>query len=89
MDNSIDLISNIAFNSIPMVTPVGSADAADNSESDTIIHSRFADILDSAIAAPETDQQAVAQAAAMAEYGTLDTPENTISAAQNILTYGI
>ncbi len=84
-----ELVSNIAFNSIPKAAPVGSANVADNNESDTMIHSRFADILDSAIAAPEIDQEAIAQAAAMAKNGTLDIPENTISAAQNILTYGI
>ena len=90
MDNSIDLVSNIALNSIPnKIAPTGSADAADKNDSDTMIHSRFADLLDRAIAAPEIDQEAVAQAIAMTANGTLDTPQNTLSAAQNIIINGI
>ncbi len=90
MDNSIDLVSNIALNSISnKVALTASADTVENNESDIMIHSRFAGLLDRAIAAPEVDQEAVTQAKVMTANGTLDTPQNTISAAQNIIIQGI
>ena len=49
MDNSIDLISNIALNSIPKVASAGDAYAADSNGSDTMIHSRFADFFNNLI----------------------------------------
>ncbi len=90
MDNSIDLVSNIALNSISnKAAPTGSVDAADNNDSDTIFRSRFAELLDRAIAAPDIDQEAVTQANAMIANETLDTPQNKLSAAQNIIIQGI
>ena len=89
MDNSIDLISNIALNNINSVKSNNSADNAAKKDSDTMIRSDFAMLLDKAITAPDVDHQAVAASAAQITAGTLDTPQNIQQAAQNMLAYGI
>lgn len=90
MDNSIDLVNDITFNSIPNAAAYNNnTDPAAKNISDTMIRSNFALLLDNAVNTSDIDLQAVEQAKALNQNADLDTPPNTLEAAENILTYGI
>jgi len=68
------------------------ADAANRrlcEESDATLQVNFADLINQAIQAAETDADAVQKARELLQSGRLTSPENIRSAAENIVTFGI
>ena len=57
--------------------------------SDATLRIDFADLIDQALAASETEQDAVRKAREMLQAGQLTTPQNIRAAAENIRTLGI
>lgn len=58
-------------------------------DSDATLQVNFADLINQAARAAETDADAVQKARELLQSGQLTTPENIRSAAQNIVTFGI
>ena len=74
MDNSIDLVSSIALNNIGnSLTSNNAAAATGKTDSDTLIRSDFALLLDKAISENQVNQTAVEQAISSIQDDTFDT----------------
>jgi hypothetical protein len=58
-------------------------------DSDATLQVNFADLINQATQAAETDTNAVQTARGLLQSGRLTSPENIRSAAENILTFGI
>ena len=56
---------------------------------DATLQVNFADMVNQALQASETDTDAVAKAKELIQSGRLTTPENIRSAAENLLEFGI
>ena len=59
------------------------------SDLDATLQVNFADMVNQAMQATETDANAVTKAKELLQSGQLTTPENIRSAAENMLTFGI
>ena len=73
-------------NALPHPDPV-TKPAADGS--DATLQVRFADLINQAMQAPETDKEVVQRARELFQSGQLTNPENVRSAAAEIITFGI
>ena len=93
MDNSIDIVSNIAFNgdrnSVGSNNNLNSPRKNHIDISDTTIRSKYASIIEKSFKTAQFDLLAVDNARKIIENGQLQSQENIQSAAQNILKYGI
>ena len=89
------MINNIHNNQISQAmgrNPLPHTDAANKpaaDRSDATLQADFADLINLAIQASETETDAVQRARALLESGRLTSVENVRSAAENIVTFGI
>jgi len=66
-----------------------SAKPQPESQADASLQVDFAALIENAVQPPQPDERAVQRARELLESGRLDTPQNTLAAAQNIFDYGI
>jgi hypothetical protein len=89
------MIENIKNNHVTQMlglNPPPRNDAASQSpgsDPDATLQVNFADMVNRAMQAAQTDADAVTKAKELLQSGRLITPENIRSAAENILTFGI
>jgi len=89
------MIENIQNNRVAQmmgmaVPPRGDATGqAPASDLDATLQVNFADMVNQAMQATETDVNAVTKAKELLQSGQLTTPENIRSAAEDMLTFGI
>ncbi|NLH40214.1 MAG: hypothetical protein GX448_00085 [Planctomycetes bacterium] len=89
------MIENVQNNRVAQMMGIGvpprsdAADQAPASDLDATLQVDFADMVNQALQATETDSNAVAKAKELLQSGQLTTPENIRSAAENMLRFGI
>jgi hypothetical protein len=89
------MIENIQNNHLPQMMGVNAPPRSDVASQpavddlDATLQVNFADMVNQAMQAAETDANAVEKARELLQSNRLTTPENIRSAAENILTYGI
>jgi hypothetical protein len=60
-----------------------------NDDEDVSVQVDYAYLIDEAMQSPQTDTQAVQRARELLLSGELESPENILEAAENIVTFGI
>ena len=60
-----------------------------DNDADLSVQVNYASFIDEAIQIPQTDTQAVQRARELLLSGQLESPENILQAAENIITFGI
>lgn len=89
------MIDNIHNNQISHATGMNTSPRTDATnkpaadESDATLQVNFADLINQAIQASETEKDGVRRARELLQSGQLTSPDNIRSAAQNIITFGI
>ena len=89
------MIENVNNNPVGRVMGMNTGPHADTvsrpaaNDSDATLQVNFADMVNQALLASETDTDAVEKAKELLQSNRLTTPENIRSAAESIATYGI
>jgi len=89
------MIENIQNNLVGQMMGINTPPRTDTAgqpavdDPDATLQVNFADVVNQAMQATETDVDAVTKARELLQSGRLTTPENIRSAAEDILTFGI